>query len=573
MKRRFDTAVTVALSLALFCVSGCDITPEEPNLAGNKPRPAGSAEETPGEPLLAAAQQPGKPNILLIVADDLGYFDLGAYGGEIKTPNIDALAKSGVRFGSMRAAPVCAPSRAMLMTGIDSHSAGVGDQFPRGPQIGAPGYEAHLKPEVPTVAEVLQKAGYKTYMAGKWHLGEEATQSPRARGFDRSFAMLLGGGSHFDKTGPAPDEAKIGPFREDGGLIDALPDNFYSTRFYTDRLIDNISSTPDGQPFFAYAAYTSPHWPLQVPDDYLDRYKGVYDAGYEVICKARAKRAEAIGLLWPGSVPAQCTTVTPKWDDLSPQEQAYDARLMELYAAMVENLDANIGRLVAHLKDSGRLDNTFIFFMSDNGADGGRRERMPDMVEWIAESFDNSPENLGRKGSFVSYGPGWASVGMSPYRDHKGRLTDGGIRVPAFATYPGVKDKGSWSDKRLTVRDVAHTFAELAGTQMPSPPKTSKAQTRGQSFLPQLLDGAEPNRPYDSIYAWEFSGSKTIIKGNWKLLETMAPRQEPTGWMLFNLRSDPFERTNVAASEPEVLAEMVALYQEYAETFGVVELP
>lgn len=574
MRTQFSIAITAALCAALTMLVGCDITPEKPNLAGN---PQSQDQETYAAATPKDAAKPdqdkaSQPNILLIVADDLGYFDIGAFGSEIKTPNIDALARDGVRFLSLRAAPVCAPSRAMLMTGLDSHAAGVGAQFPRGPQVGKPGYEAYLKPSIATIAEVLKSAGYSTYMAGKWHLGMEKDQSAKARGFDRSFAMLLGGGSHFDKTGPGAGEAEIGSYREDGVLIDSLPEDFYSTRFYTDRLIDNIDNTQEGTPFFAYAAYTAPHWPLHAPDDYIDRYKGIYDVGYEAICKQRALKAETLGVLRPGNTITQCRSLEDKWSDLSADERKREARLMELYAAMVENLDANIGRLVEHLRNTGKLDNTFIFFMADNGAEARRHEAIPQNVKWIAETADNSYENLGRRGSFVAYGPNWASVGMSPYLDHKGTLSEGGIRVPAFAVYPGIQETDRWADQRLTVRDIAPTFAQLAGTQMPAPPVESDVQTRGRSFLPQLLDSSAAPRAYTAPYAWEFQGSKTIVEGDWKLLENVHPSSGSTGWMLFNLRNDPSETRDLSQQHPDILESLKTKYTAYAKAYAVVDL-
>lgn len=564
-KRLIRHLLSGAVSICCVGLSGCDITPEKPNLAGNREY---ESKTVAPSPVKATGKQ---PNILLIVADDLGYFDIGAYGGEIKTPNIDALAKAGVRFTSLRTAPVCAPSRAMLLTGLDSHAAGVGAQFPRGPQMGAPGYEAYLKPSVATIAEVLKEAGYNTYMVGKWHLGNEADQSAKARGFDKSFTMLLGGGSHFDKTGPGPGEAEIGFYREDGALIDSLPEDFYSTRFYTNRLIANIDSTPEGEPFFAYAAYTAPHWPLQVPDEYLDRYAGVYDAGYEAICDARTRKAEAVGSLREGALRA-CRSAPDNWADLTPAQQTREARLMELYAAMVENLDAHIGRLVAHLRETGQLSNTFIFFMSDNGAERRRHEALPEVAAWLSRTGDNSFENLGKRGSFVSYGPNWASVSTSPYRDGKGTLSDGGIRVPAIAVYPGIKDSDRWADQRVTGRDIAHTFAELAGTAMPKAPVSSAAQTAGTSFLQQLVKTTQPQRAYDSPYVWEFAGSKTVIKGDWKLLENVDPRTGSTGWMLFNVREDPFERRDLSAEKPEIFETLKTLYHDYADAYDVVDM-
>ncbi len=565
--------LTMAASIGLL--AACDIAPDEPVLDGNqKISTADNQSSGPkAEKTVSSTATPDRPNILLIVADDLGYFDIAPYGGEIRTPNLEKLANQGVRFRQFRSGPVCAPARAMLLTGLDSHAAGLGDQFPRGPQVGKPGYEGYLVPEATTIAEMLKEQGYHTFMAGKWHLGKSDAQSPRARGFDSSFSMLLGAGSHLDMTGPGPDEAEIGIYREDGERVDQLPKDFFSTRFYTDRILADVRAhRGDGQPFFAYVAYTAPHWPLQAPDDYIDRYQGDYDMGYEELCRSRLERASQMGVLPAQPDVSGCRDIGQPWDNLNQHQRALESRRMEVYAAMVENLDANVGRLLADLESAGELANTVVIFMSDNGADAGRREMGPDIKSWIEETADNSLDNIGRAGSFVSYGPGWASAGTSPFRGSKGSLGDGGIRVPVIVSHPELSEPGRWSSAAVTVQDVVPTLLNIAGIEVATAGGQSTKRITGRSFLPLLLSDQESSHSPDAVFAWEFSGSRSVIQSGWKLLNNRSREGAYTGWMLFDLSNDPFEMRDISQTEPERLKTMLSRYDEYAEQNGVVEL-
>ncbi|MBC8381846.1 MAG: arylsulfatase [SAR92 clade bacterium] len=563
-----------AFCLILSC--SCDIAPSEVVLDGKEEEPTNSdgahhrpsARQGSQTAILEAAEAPNKrPNIVLIVADDLGYFDIGAFGGEIRTPNLDALAQKGVRFRQLRAAPVCAPSRAMLMTGADNHIVGIGSQFPTGAQIGAPGYEGFLSSDAVTVPEVLRDAGYNTFMVGKWHLGLKEEHSPAARGFQSSFALLLGAGGHFDMTGPGPPEAVKAIYREDGKLVDELPSDFYSTDFYTDRIINDIEENrPDGKPFFAYVAYTSPHWPLQAPEEYLNKYKGAYNSGYEEKCLSRFENAKSMNVIPSNTEFNGCRSVARPWASLSEEERRREARLMEIYAAMVDNLDFNIGRIIDHLESIGELENTFIFFMSDNGADEGRHSQMPQVSKWIETNFDNSLENLGHTGSYAAYGQGWATVGMSPLKDFKGKVSDGGIRVPAIVYYPPFVKTGAWFESAITNRDIAPTLFELAGAKYPT---DSKIHLEGKSFIGELRDPSQRTHSGQEVFSWEQEGSKAVIQGEWKLVRNVRPIDN--GWRLFNLREDLFEENDLSAQVPEKVQEMIVLYEQYAQKVGVVD--
>jgi arylsulfatase len=559
----------LVLATCILALAACDIAPDRPVLAGQHHSPS----EMPRPPASGPAR-PARPNILLIVADDLGYLDLGSYGGEISTPRLDELARSGIRFRNFRAEPTCALSRATLLTGTDNHLAGVGAQFNRGPQVGAPGYEGYLTRRVATLPEVLRAAGYHTYMAGKWHLGAEEDQSPAARGFESSFAMLLGAGSHFDLTPPGEEEGKVGLYREDGKLLDSLPPGFYSANAYTDKMLGYLKSHQgDGRPFFAYVAYTSPHWPLQAPDDYIDRYKGRYAAGYDALREARLARASALGSIPAGLDTAGYHSIAPPWESLTVGQKARESRMMEIYAAMVENMDTNVGRLLDYLRQSGQLGNTFIFFMSDNGADQLHFEDMPRNRDWVARTADNSLQNLGRKGSFASYGPGWASASMAPFHGFKGMVMDGGIRVAAIAAYPALAVRNVWSDSFLTVQDVAPSFIEMAGAQHPSSHDKSILPMRGKSFVSELEHKVGPTHAPGEAFGWEASGSRALIRDGWKAVrDRPVPPSTSARWQLFNLDDDPMELRDHAADLPARLDELVAAYEQYAHEVGVVPI-
>jgi len=335
-KKRFATAFVV---LAAINCLGC-------GASGVIPHEAKAAK-------ILSFSPPGAPNILLVVVDDLGYADISSFGGEISTPNIDALAKRGISFTRFYAPMTCSPTRAMLMTGTDNHIAGLGNMAETisDNQMELPGYEGYLNDRVVTVAERLRDAGYHTYMAGKWHLGLNYEQSAYARGFERSFALLYGAGSHFnDMVGPDLHRSRA-LYREDGELLETLPDSFYSTRFYTDRILENIDSQlNDSKPFFAYLSYTAPHWPLQAPDDIIDKYQGRYDDGYDVIRAQRFARMKKMGILHAHAELPPRPAFIPPWHSLTEKEKRKHAKTMEVYAAMVDELDQNIGRVLRYLE-------------------------------------------------------------------------------------------------------------------------------------------------------------------------------------------------------------------------------
>lgn len=520
-----------------------------------------------------------RPNLLLIVADDMGYSDVGCFGGEISTPHIDALAERGLRASNFYAAPTCSPTRSMLLTGTDSHVTGMGNMAEwAGPtQRGKPGYEGYLNSRVTSVATLLRAAGYHTYMAGKWHLGEKPDQWPAARGFERDFTLLQGAGSHWaDMMGLVPSEPKV-TYTRNGKLVQQLPKDYYSSKNLTDFLIESIDENlRDGRPFFAYLAYQAPHGPLAVPAGWRDRYKGRYDKGYDYFRAERLARQKRLGLVAQGVVGFPRLPNIPAWDTLTDEQRQHAARKMELYAAMIAYMDGQIGRLVDHLKKTGQYDNTVIVFMSDNGAAGEDMAELfekldPTAHDWFVSTFDNRPENWGRPGSCVEYGPAWAQVSSVPLRQYKGVVADGGIRVPLIVSGPRIPHRGDLSSTLLHVMDLAPTFLELAGIKHPTTEAGSAvAPVQGKSMVPLLTGERQQIRSDADAVGWEVFGNRAIRQGDWKILH-MLPLAGGTGeWELFNLKDDPAELRDLSAKYPQRRQSMLKLWDEYARRNGVI---
>ena len=514
-----------------------------------------------------------QPNILLIVLDDLGYSDIGAMGSEIATPHLDKLVASGMLLTNFHVSPGCSPTRAMLMSGTDNHTAGVGslEELTADNQRGKPGYRGHLGREIMPMPLLLRSGGYRTYMTGKWHLGSTHDLLPDARGFGRSFAMMLGAASHFsDQSGMGPDAAQA-IYIEDGVQVN-VPSDFYSTYFYTDRMIDYLEhDRSDTRPFFAYLAFTAPHWPLHAPDDWLSAMRGRYDEGYDIIRKRRIQRMRHLGI-FPGWADAatRAPLVTP-WNELSSDQQADMARRMEVYAAMVAALDEAIGKLLKYLQDSRQYDNTLILFFSDNGPDFSQQDKRGRIVSWIRERFDNSLENMGKTGSFISYGGGWAQVCSGPYRLFKGTMAQGGVLSPLVAVYPDRVEPGSGSAAFASVMDILPTVLDAAGITYPQPASSGRGQRlRGSSLLPVLTGRRKTVHSNDYALALELVGSSMLRMGEWKLLHVFQPLG-PGRWQLYNLARDPGETHDLTDSEPQRLMHMKSLYKDWAAEVGVVE--
>ena len=447
----------VALCAALVALSGCQ--------QSDSPPPTENA---------ASLSPDSRPNILFILADDLGFTDVGFFGGEIPTPNLDQLALGGLRFTNFH---VC------TILSADSRYVDVGHDEPGGRRHPAQRSAAHGSRDI---AGTASATGYHTYMAGKWNLGIKADEAPDVRGFDASFALMPPGDNHLGHSN-FPDD--VVAYRENGAPA-TLPDNWFSSELYTNKLIEYIeANADDGAPWFGYLALTAPHWPLQVPNDWIDRHAGHYDDGYDALRAARMRKAKELGIYPEALSTDGYAGRAPLWADLDDDERAEYSRAMEIYAAMTENMDMHIGRLVEYLRESGEFGNTVIVFASDNGPDGNDSSFVPTSIP--RTDTDNSLANMGRAGSFTLYGRGWSEAATAPYRDVKGSLHSGGTLAASFVYHPSVR-KQRWAQRYL--RDnhgLLPTFLEIAAEPTPSGDFQGREvlPVRGESFW-GLVSGA-----------------------------------------------------------------------------------
>ena len=552
-----------AAVLALAELAACNNSPQPSALAAESNSATGTTAP--------AQKMPGKPNILLIVADDLGYSDLSLYGSEIPTPNIDELARTGMLLDEFYSGLTCSPTRSMLLSGTDNHLAGLGVMgAPTRPEHKEqPGYAGYLNFRVASLADLLSDAGYNTYMTGKWHLGAEVEQGPHARGFKKSF-VSMDGAAHlggWDWRGPVPADYR------DGDQLVHVGDDFYTTRDYTKKMITYIEEDrSQNKPWFAYLAYTAPHWPLQAPDASIAKFKGVYDKGYEAIYASRFARQKEIGMQPKGAEPIDNARFSPRWNTLTADEKAVEARHMEIYAAMVSDLDIYVGQVTNYLKSINEFDNTFIMFMSDNGAESSRRDLAKNIVDHVGKEYDHSLANLGRANSYVMYGANWASVSETPFVRHKATAFEGGNHVPAFVHYKGKVPAGSHATGVSTVMDVLPTFLAIAGATHPGTQYRGKEilPAKGISMLPMLTGKAKAIHNDDEVLGWELFGYRSVRQGDWKIVWDQAPPLAERRWQLFNVAQDPSEQHDLSTDKPGKLKEMQANWDVYAKDSGVI---
>jgi len=512
-----------------------------------------------------------RPNILLIVADDLGYADLGFYGSEIPTPNLDSLAANGMLLTDFYSSLTCGPTRSMLMSGMDNHMAGVGVQSaPSHPaHMDQPNYLGYLSFRVASLAELMTDAGYNTYMTGKWHLGADVENGAHARGFKKNF-VSLDGAAHlgpWDWRGPQNANYR------DGDELVQVDDDWYTTRDYTRKMIDYIEEDRgDGKPFFSYLAYTAPHWPLQAPTDVINSFNGVYDEGYESIYLKRFESMQALGHIPADAEPMPLDVFSPRWDALTEAEKADSARRMQVFAAMVTELDKYVGEVITYLKDIDEYDNTFIMFMSDNGAESSRLDLSPRFADVLTpEFYDHSTENLGSPTSYVMYGRNWATVSETAFRRHKATAFEGGIHVPAFVHYPTMIEAGTRNDGFSTVMDVLPTFLALAGTTHPGNTFQGREvlPPMGKSILPMITGEVSEVHDEDAVTGWELNGHRGVRQGDWKIVWDLTAGDDAR-WLLFNLADDPNEQVELGAEMPDKLAQMITLWEQYEEDNGLI---
>jgi len=512
-----------------------------------------------------------RPNVVVILVDDAGLTDFTPFGGEAKMPAIQTLAERGIKFSNYHTSPLCAPSRAMLLTGIDNHRTGIATipEVLTANQAGQPGYSMFLEPGVRTLADRLKAEDYRTYMTGKWHLGSGAQDLPNSHGFDRSFALDASGADNWEQK-PYMGYYDFAPWYEDGKPAD-LPEDFYSSKFIVDRMIRYLESDKQPnrrQPFFSYLAFQAIHIPVQAPREVTDSYNGVYDQGWHQLRKMRHQRAIALGLIAPDTALAEMPANSRDWGNLSPQDRALYARAMQVQAAMLESMDSHIGRFIEYLNGRGELDNTLFIVTSDNGPEPSYPLDISGMKTWMSfNGYNHRLDNLGEKGSMVAIGPEWASASASPLNMFKFYAAEGGIRVPLIIAGPNI-ERQNWQPAMVMVTDIAPTVLDYL--EVKDQHKEAVAIT-GRSMMPLLEGSATEIYADDEAIGMEVSGNSVLIKGDYKLSRNSPPHGDNI-WRLYNLAADPGESQDLRALQPEQFDLMMEDYKKYASEFGVIPL-
>jgi arylsulfatase len=536
-----------------------------------------------------------QPNVVVILSDDMGFSDLGCYGGEIATPNLDALAADGVRFTQFYNTARCCPTRASLLTGLYPHQAGVGHMM-EDKGAAFPGYRGNLNDSCRTVAEVLKPAGYRSYAAGKWHVtrftGKDGPKAnwPLGRGFDRFYGTIHGAGSFFDPSSLVRDQTMISPFADP----EYKPATYYYTDAITDhavRFVGDHNKEYPKNPFFLYVAYTAAHWPMHALPDDIKKYAGKYDGGYEPVRKGRFERAAKLGLIDPKQ---GLSPQAGNWDEVP--DRKWEAAGMEVYAAMIDRMDQGVGKLVAELKRTGQFDNTLILFLQDNGGcaepmgRGGEKDHpnverpeKPTFPAMKPEDFatpgsvpkqtrDGYPVRMGPKvmpggpDTYVAYGRGWANVSNTPFREYKHWVHEGGISTPLIAHWPnGIAAKGELRAEPGHLIDIAATCVELAGAEYPKKVgEVAITPLEGKSLVPAFA-GKPLGR--EALF-WEHEGNKAVRINDWKLV---GKTNEP--WELYDLSKDRTESHDLAATMPDRVKELAAKYDAWARRAHVEPWP
>ena len=543
-----------------------------------------------------------RPNVVVILSDDMGFSDLGCYGGEIHTPNLDKLAAGGLRFTQFYNTARCCPTRAALLTGLYPHQAGVGHMTE---DKGLDGYRGDLNRSCVTMAEVLRPAGYRTYMLGKWHVTRHDKPDsskhnwPLQRGFDRYYGTIIGGGTFFDPAGLTRDNTMItsqtdpdyqppvsSPASAGEGASGSGDSAYYYTQALSDHAVRFVSEhqrTDPDKPFFLYLAYTAAHWPMHALEADIQRQQGKYDAGYDAIRRKRFERARSLGLIDPN------WTLTPTTGDWSKVEhKAWEIRCMEVYAAMIESMDRGIGQLVEKLRGAGQLDNTLILFLQDNGGCAETVGRAPDAARSDQPSLpiipagellsstrpnqtrDGWPMLSGRlvmpgpRDTFIAYGEGWANVSNTPFREYKHWVHEGGISTPLIAHWPSrIRAQGELRHQPGHLIDIMATAVEIAGANYPTEHAGQKiTPLEGRSLVP-AFDGRQLDR--DAIF-WEHEGNRALRIGDWKLVA----KGPAAPWELYDLKTDRTETHNLATTHPDRVNDMVARWETDAKRTGAI---
>ncbi|MAM81905.1 MAG: arylsulfatase [Gammaproteobacteria bacterium] len=518
-----------------------------------------------------------RPNIVFLLADDLGFSDIEPYGSEISTPTLSRLAADGITFTNYHTAANCAPARAMLLTGVSSHLAGV----PNIPEMISPSqlrqdnYQGVLGDNVVTIATLLEDAGYHTYLAGKWHLGSTPEKLPSRRGFQRTIALMDSGADNWEQRPYLPIYTEANWFADGERYV--LPDDFYSSDFLIDKTIEFIDGNlHDGKPFFAYVPFQAVHIPVQAPQDYIDRYIGRYDGGWHELREERFSRAVSLGIL-PDSAEMVRMPTTLSWSDLTAERQRYEAKRMAVYAGMIESMDAEIGRLLEYLKDKGQLDNTLFIFTSDNGAEGSGAQNPSDIAtqRMIASlGYTSDYETLGQRGSFNSISPGFTSAAVSPLAYYKFYAGEGGLRVPLIISGEPLGNVVRQTNAFAWATDIAATILSMAGAALPGSRYGGRPvlPITGKDLMP-LIDGRK-QRVYgeEESIGYELTGHAALFQGDYKLVRNLAPLGDGE-WRLFDIVSDPGETKDLKLQLPDRFDQMLIAYEKFTVDNRVQPLP
>ncbi len=518
-----------------------------------------------------------QPNIVILLADDIGFSDIGAFGGEIATPHLDQLARKGVRFSNFHVAGSCSPTRAMLQTGVISHRAGLGNMPETIPPAhrGKPGYETHLNNRVITIAELLRAQGYRTYFAGKWHLGHSPSTLPTARGYDRALALSQSGADNFENK-PNLLLYTRADWTEDGKPA-KLPARFYSSTLLVDRTISYIEGGRSSRkPFFASINFLANHIPVQASDTDIAAYQGRYAQGWTVLREGRRAGAIAQGVM-PAGVPMVRMKTTVDWNSLSNTQRLQRAGAMAAYAAMASAMDREIGRLIAYLKAEGEFENTIFIFLSDNGSEATDPMELGLLSHWNARIlYNQSISEQGRPGSLTATGAGFASASAAPLRGYKFTASEGGLRVPLIVTWPGHPEirSGAVAANFTHVTDVAPTLLALAGAPAQQGQFANRMvePMRGADLRPMLANPAAAVHAENKPIGYELSGNAALFKGRYKLVKNLPPYGDGR-WRLYDITADPGETRDLSDAMPARFAQMQADYTAFAKSNGVLPMP
>jgi arylsulfatase A-like enzyme len=509
----------------------------------------------------------GKPNFVIILADDMGYSDIGAFGSEIRTPNLDGLAATGLKMSQFYNASRCCPTRASLLSGHYPHNAGVGSM---NKDLGTPAYQGYINKQSITIAEGLKSAGYFTMLSGKWHVGNEPDQWPLARGFDRFFGFIGGTSNYFyphpHKLGP-DDYFVLNDKKLENYLTETKPKDYYLTDEFGDYAVKFLDEAKtQHKPFYLHLTFNAPHFPIQARQEDIAKYLGKYNKGWDSLRYERYNRLLSLGIIKKEWQLSPRDSLIPAWYQMRPAEKESWALKMAVYAAMIDRLDYNVGRVLNKLKEIGAEDNTVVIFLSDNGASHeypfpGRKQADSLLSLKVKALPANDPQ------SYVGYEYNWANLSNTPFRAFKHWEHEGGISTPFIVRYPGVVKAGSINHQPAHIIDIQATIFDLAGVKYPSKYKGNDITPADGLSLRNVLEG-KPWNGHDVLY-WEHQGNKAVRKGDWKIVSSFPENK----WYLFNLQTDRTELNDVAEKQPGKLKELIALYDGWAAKVGVEKWP